>query len=120
MLPAKRYLKLLKYLVTNTYISIYLSKCNIDLNQLISIRFLKMEYYKNKRRKYDIEDVNELLEKNIELASRIHVDIEKCVHPTVLEWLRNDDDLTSGQPLSLYFSIMSTIAHLSIESNVLQ
>ena len=79
-----------------------------------------MESSKNKRRKYDIEEVNELLEKNIELASHIHLDIEKCVHPVVLEWLRNYDDLTSGQPLSLYYSLMSTIAHLSMESTVMQ
>jgi hypothetical protein len=79
-----------------------------------------MESSKNKRRKYDIEDINELLEKNIELASHIHVDIENCVHPIVLQWLRNYDDLTSGQPLSLYYSLMSTIAHLSMESTVMQ
>ncbi|CAF2680533.1 unnamed protein product [Rotaria sp. Silwood2] len=79
-----------------------------------------MEAYKYKRRKYDIEDVNELLEKNIELASHIHVEVDKCIHPIVLQWLHNYDHLTSGQPLSLYYALMVTIAHLSMESTVMQ
>jgi hypothetical protein len=79
-----------------------------------------MDYQSNKRRKYNIEDINALLEKNIESASHIHVDIDKCVHPVVLKWLKTYDDLTSGQPLSLYYSLMSTVAHLSMESTVMQ
>ena len=75
---------------------------------------------KTKRRKHDIEDVNELLEANIETASHIHVDAECCVNPTVLEWLHNYDHVTSGQPLSLYYSLMTTIAHLSMDSTVMQ
>ncbi|CAF5123346.1 unnamed protein product, partial [Rotaria sp. Silwood1] len=46
----------------------------------------------------------------------IHVDIEKCMHPCILQWLCNYNDMTSGQPLSLYYALMATIAHLSIES----
>jgi hypothetical protein len=79
-----------------------------------------MDYSKNKRRKYDIEEINELLEKNIDLASHIHFDIDKCIHPIVLQWLRKYDDITSGQTLSLYYTLMSTIAHLSMESTVMQ
>lgn len=79
-----------------------------------------MDTSKSKRRRYDIEDVNELLERNIELASHIHVEPDKCVHPDVLKWLRNYDHLTNGQPLSLYYALMTTSAHLSIESVVLQ
>ena len=79
-----------------------------------------MDSYRYKRRKYDIEDVNELLEKNIELASHIHVEADKCVHPVVLKWLQNYDHMTSGQPLSLYYALMTTIAHLSMESTVMQ
>lgn len=79
-----------------------------------------MESSKPKRRKYDIEEVNELLEANIELAADIHIDIDKCIHPTVLRWLQNYNDMTSGQPLSLYYALMATIAHLSMESTVLQ
>ncbi|CAF3805529.1 unnamed protein product [Rotaria sp. Silwood1] len=79
-----------------------------------------MEAPKQKRRKYDVEEVNELLENNIELAADIHVDIEKCMHPCILQWLCNYNDMTSGQPLSLYYALMATIAHLSIESTVLQ
>lgn len=71
-----------------------------------------MEEPRNKRRRYEIEDVNELLERNIELASHIHVDPEKCVEPVILGWLRNYDHCTSGQPLSLYYALMTTIAHV--------
>ena len=46
-----------------------------------------MESSKHKRRKYDIEEVNELLENNIELGSDIYIDIEKYVHPIVLKRL---------------------------------
>ena len=81
---------------------------------------LKLECSKNKRLKYDIEEVNELLKKNIELASHIHVYIEKCIHPIISQWLHNYDGLTSGQPISLYYSLMSTVAHLSIECTVMQ
>jgi hypothetical protein len=79
-----------------------------------------MEYLKNKRRKYDIEDINQLLEQNIELASNIHIDIDKCIHPTILQWLKNYDDITNGQTLSLYYAFMSTVAHLCMESTVMQ
>ena len=41
------------------------------------------------RRKYNIKDMNELLEKNIKLASHIHVEVVKCIHPMVLIWLPN-------------------------------
>ena len=74
----------------------------------------------NKRRKYDIEDVNELLQRNIEASSQIHVEPDRCINSTVLQWLRNNDECTSGQPLSLYYSLMTTIAHLSMESTVMQ
>lgn len=79
-----------------------------------------MESQKSRKRKYDIEDINELFEKNIQVASHIDFDIDKCVHPTVKQWLQNYDHATSAQPLSLYYALMSTIAHLSIESVVLQ
>ena len=73
-----------------------------------------MESSKHKRRKYDIEEVNELLENNIELASDIYIDIEKYVHPIVLKWLQNYDDMTSGQAVSLYYALIATIAHTYI------
>ena len=75
---------------------------------------------KIKRRKYDIEDVNELLQRNIEAASQIHVEPEACVHPRILEWLRGYDQATSAQPLSLYYAMMTTIAHLSMTSTAMQ
>ena len=75
---------------------------------------------KNKRRKYDIEDVNELLQRNIETASQIHAESDRCENPTVLLWLRNHDESTSRQPLSLYYALMTSIAHLSMESTVMQ
>ncbi|CAF1066449.1 unnamed protein product [Adineta ricciae] len=79
-----------------------------------------MESYKTRRRKYDIEEINELFEKNIELASHIDFDIDKCIHPTIKPWLQNYDHATSAHPLSLYYALMTAIAHLSIESVVLQ
>ena len=79
-----------------------------------------MDSYPNKRRKYDIEDINELLENNIELASHIHVEVDKCIHPMVLKWLQNYNHLTSGQTLSLYYTLMNTVAHLSMQSTVMQ
>ena len=75
---------------------------------------------KFKRKRHDIEDVNELLQQNIQFASEIGVEVNRCVHPRVLEWLVNYDHLTSGQPLSLYFALMTTMAHLSMESTVMQ
>ena len=59
---------------------------------------------KIKRRKYDIEDVNELLQRNIEAASQIHVEPEACVHPR--KWLRGYDQVT--------------MAHLSMTSTAMQ
>ena len=79
-----------------------------------------MECTKAKKKKYDIEDINLLLEQNIESAANIDVDVNECANPIVLSWLKNYDDSTCGQPLSLYFCLMSCIAHLSIESIVLQ
>ncbi|CAF5154318.1 unnamed protein product, partial [Rotaria sp. Silwood1] len=42
------------------------------------------------------------------------------MHPYILQWLCNYNDMTSGLPLSLYYALMATIPHLSIESSVLQ
>lgn len=78
-----------------------------------------MDLSKNKRRKYEIEEINQLLENNIELAADIHLDIDQCINPNVLQWLNNYNDITSGQTISLYFALMTTIAHISIESNVI-
>lgn len=73
-----------------------------------------------KRRKICIEDVNLLLERNIERASCIQIDINECIHPTVLTWLRNYEHITSGQTLSLYYCLMSCISHLTMESYLIQ
>ena len=79
-----------------------------------------MESSTHKRRKVDIEDVNRLLENNIELAADIHLETDKCIHPTVLQWLKNYNDITCGHPITLYFALMATIAHITIPSTVLQ
>ena len=62
-----------------------------------------------------------MLENNIEIAADIHIDIEiykLCMHSVVLEWLQNYDDMTSGQVVRLYYALITTTAHIAIESKV--
>ncbi|CAF3284785.1 unnamed protein product [Rotaria sp. Silwood2] len=73
-----------------------------------------------KRRKYYTEEINELVENNIQAAADVNVDFNKCMDATILQWMKNYDEITSGQPLTLYYALMSTVAHISIQSNVLQ
>lgn len=73
-----------------------------------------------RKKKFDIEQVNELVEHNIEAAADIDVDETKCMNEIVLKWMKNYDSFTSGQPLTLYYALMSTLAHICIQSEVLQ
>jgi hypothetical protein len=75
---------------------------------------------KSKRRRYDIEDGNELFGANVDAAAQIDVDVDRCLHPMISKWLRNYDHVTSSQPLSLYYALLTTIAHLTMESVVMQ
>lgn len=79
-----------------------------------------IDFITNKRKKFDMEDINLLLEHNILMASNIDIELEHCMDPTVLSWLRNYDGSTCEQPLSLYYCLMTCIGHLSIQSTVLQ
>ena len=36
------------------------------------------------------------------------------MHPIVLKWLQNYDDMTSGQAVSLHYALMATITHTYI------
>ena len=79
-----------------------------------------MESSKYKRRKFDIVEINELLENNIEAAADIYFDIHECINEKTLKWLENYNNVTSGQPLPLYYTLMATIGHVSMESTIIQ
>ena len=102
-----------------SYSSLFAQYTSVQqINRVIVINRTMSE--KIKRRRHDIEDVNQLLQQNIQLASEIHVEVDRCIDPTILRWLVNYDHLTSAQPLSLYFVLITTMAHLSMETTVMQ
>jgi hypothetical protein len=71
-------------------------------------------------RKYDDRTLSELLRKSLIEAADVEIDLEKCIDPLLLEWLVNYDYDTSAQPIGIFFTLMTVIAHVTHNINILQ
>ncbi|CAF4403940.1 unnamed protein product [Rotaria sp. Silwood2] len=71
-------------------------------------------------RKYDDRTLSDLLRTGLLDAADVEIDIEKCIEPLLSEWLTNYDYDTSAQPIGIFFTLLTVLAHVTHNVTILQ
>ncbi|CAF4128017.1 unnamed protein product, partial [Rotaria sp. Silwood1] len=71
-------------------------------------------------RKYDDRTLSGLLRTGLLDAADVEIDIEKCIEPEIIEWLINYDCDTSAQPIGIFFTLLTVLAHVAHNITILQ
>jgi len=71
-------------------------------------------------RKYDDRTLSDLLRTGLLDAADVEIDIEKCIEPLLIKWLLNYDYDTSAQPIGIFFTLLTVIAHVAHNVTILQ
>ncbi|CAF2139242.1 unnamed protein product [Rotaria magnacalcarata] len=71
-------------------------------------------------RKYDDRTLSDLLRTGLLDAADVEIDIEKCIEPELIQWLMNYDYDTSAQPIGIFFTLLTVLAHAVHNITILQ
>ncbi|CAF1598152.1 unnamed protein product, partial [Rotaria magnacalcarata] len=71
-------------------------------------------------RKYDDRTLSDLLRTGLLDAADVEIDIEKCIEPELIQWLMNYDYDTSAQPIGIFFTLLTVLAHVVHNITILQ